>query len=1026
MSNYSRRKPVPEQDNGDSSFPLKNNKPATDLSFMNQPPRMPAKSPLRNSGSVTTSGSTQTTIIQPVMSTMSITSAASPTSPTVRTRPSVDTGSIDRDLLTSEKKDYEESIRSLQSKRRGSDHSFKPVSPTSIVFSDNANTTSPPLSPKVKPPSLNIAVDLLASSEAILASATSPKFPPGTSLLDTTDEMLIQLLVSQAIIDAKDFDILSLEEVEELKKDYSLLTTRITALTSKLSLESKIREAASSLARLHASNRRLSRQATDHLSAANRKVDQVATELWKLTQRAGEVQRKLLQHMAGILSTGISKLEEKHTHPFQTNSIQIQEGGDGIDNLYNEIMGINSNGSDPILIEKVSSLETSLHNAHQTLAEARMAIKRKDKELEELKAKLDETATEARERTIAELRTELEEVGSRLDILLRKHKANNGKNSTSSDNEYSDESDSGGSTFYRLSTMTTATQHLQKEQYRNISENLSALEKALEIYAFRVYKSEQELNSTKTNPDDENSQSQLQEALDNLKRAEEKVEIERKKVKNMEDEIFELQAKAERVQDLEDQIKEMDRKNRVKGSNETSNDTNVESKLRKTEREYDEIMEALKKSFSNLPSDRSEDNKARISKETVISRIQRVGDENKRLMDQISHLQSRMHEHTMKLKDQENLKRVLEDTQIELENSKSRIMELEDKAQNAISRATSTNEKQSDLRNELEDLREQLSTSQEKIRKYEAILKRQSVIQIVDNGTSIKEEFQQQLAAQEQEYEAQIKERDAIISKIRSDLSHITTEKENLAQVVKDLEDMLKSKSRTLDQREVTISRLEGDVVRLKSELAELKAATDGISDFNQFNTDGRNSRTWSQVDEKQELIQLRSIKAKLEQQVKKLKENLVTAQKQFSEREEALEKRSETNQNELDGILREFDRLTRNFIDFDAERQKLQKNIDQLQSKREALENELADEKIKHLGMDGNEPITTTTLRKEFRKMMADSREEHSKLLRRETEEKKKLEATVRNLKREKEAEKWEKANKGTQTRFTISIGSG
>ncbi|CAG8701207.1 283_t:CDS:1, partial [Gigaspora rosea] len=456
------------------------------------------------------------------------------------------------------------------------------------------------------------------------------------------------------------------------------------------------------------------------------------------------------------------------------------------------------------------------------------------------------------------------------------------------------------------------------------------------------------------------------------------------------------------------------------------NDTNVESKLRKTEREYDEIMEALKKSFSNLPSDRSEDNKTRISKEAVISRIQRVGDENKRLMDQISHLQSRMHEHTMKLKDQENLKQMLEDTRIELENSKTRIIELEDKAQNAISRATSTNEKQSDLRNELEDLRERLSTSQEKIRKYEAILKRQSVIQVVDNGTSIKEEFQQQLAAQEQEYEAQIKERDAIISKIRSDLSHLTTEKENLAQVVKDLEDMLKSKSRTLDQREVTISRLEGDVVRLKSELAELKAATDGISDFNQFSTDGRNSRNWSQVDEKQELIQLRSAKAKLEQQVKKLKENLVTAQKQFSEREEALEKRSETNQNELDGILREFDRLTRNFIDFDAERQKLQKNIDQLQSKREALENELADEKIKHLGMDGNEPITTTTLRKEFRKMMADSREEHSKLLRRETEEKKKLEATVRNLKREKEAVRWEKANKGTQTRFTISIGSG
>ncbi|CAG8716523.1 15337_t:CDS:1, partial [Racocetra fulgida] len=117
MSNYSRRKPVPDQDNEDSSFPLKNNKPAADLSFMNQPPKMPTKSPLRNSSSTApTSGSTQTTIIQPVMSTMSITSTVSPTTPTVRSRPSVDTASIDRDLLSPEKKEYEESIRSLQSR----------------------------------------------------------------------------------------------------------------------------------------------------------------------------------------------------------------------------------------------------------------------------------------------------------------------------------------------------------------------------------------------------------------------------------------------------------------------------------------------------------------------------------------------------------------------------------------------------------------------------------------------------------------------------------------------------------------------------------------------------------------------------------------------------------------------------------------------------------------------------------------------------------------------------------------------
>src|SRR2546421_6779154 len=88
-SSFTRRKPVPiasEQDHEDSSFPpqtSKTNKP-TDLSFLNQVPRAPLKSPLRhndsfggnqNAPATPVSSSTQTTILQPVMSTMTITSA---------------------------------------------------------------------------------------------------------------------------------------------------------------------------------------------------------------------------------------------------------------------------------------------------------------------------------------------------------------------------------------------------------------------------------------------------------------------------------------------------------------------------------------------------------------------------------------------------------------------------------------------------------------------------------------------------------------------------------------------------------------------------------------------------------------------------------------------------------------------------------------------------------------------------------------------------------------------------------------
>jgi hypothetical protein len=50
--------------------------------------------------------------------------------------------------------------------------------------------------------------------ETIMKEEDHQQQPP----LDSTEDYLIQLLVQQSVIDAKDFDILTLEQVEELKK----------------------------------------------------------------------------------------------------------------------------------------------------------------------------------------------------------------------------------------------------------------------------------------------------------------------------------------------------------------------------------------------------------------------------------------------------------------------------------------------------------------------------------------------------------------------------------------------------------------------------------------------------------------------------------------------------------------------------------------------------------------------------------------------------------------------------------------
>src|SRR5437763_1754344 len=115
---YSKRKPVPTTDkdyennsncssssgssNSNNNNNNNNNKPTVDLSFLNQVPKMPPKSPLRNTGSLNNLmpliSPIQTTVLQPVVDTMTITSTSQPTTimklQTSKQPPSIDTNFI--------------------------------------------------------------------------------------------------------------------------------------------------------------------------------------------------------------------------------------------------------------------------------------------------------------------------------------------------------------------------------------------------------------------------------------------------------------------------------------------------------------------------------------------------------------------------------------------------------------------------------------------------------------------------------------------------------------------------------------------------------------------------------------------------------------------------------------------------------------------------------------------------------------------------------------------------------------------
>lgn len=151
--------------------------------------------------------------------------------------------------------------------------------------------------------------------------------PRSSALLNVNDPMAMHLLVETAIVDSNVYEILSFEEVDELKKEHNFLTNRIDASKRKLALESKVRDAALSLSRLYSNKKARGRRSllggvsdvTKHtdeeLTASNRKCEDLSQELWRLSNRAMEIQRRLLQHSAGILGMTHQSSIQQRAYP---------------------------------------------------------------------------------------------------------------------------------------------------------------------------------------------------------------------------------------------------------------------------------------------------------------------------------------------------------------------------------------------------------------------------------------------------------------------------------------------------------------------------------------------------------------------------------------------------------------------------------------------------------------------------------------------------------------------------------------
>ncbi|KIW14229.1 hypothetical protein PV08_07011 [Exophiala spinifera] len=182
-----------------------------------------------------------------------------------------------------------------------------------------------------------------------------PKQPRNSTLLNINDPVAMHLLAETAMSDSRDFEVLSFEEVDQLKRERVYLRGKVDTTRRKLALETKLRDAAQSLNRLYSvgdkqdsgggssrSKRRsllanqqtsgaeMASQADDEYAASNKKVEELTRELSLQEKELERVQMRILQHTAGILQMthkGLKKNVRQSELPRSPESMTSQPNG---------------------------------------------------------------------------------------------------------------------------------------------------------------------------------------------------------------------------------------------------------------------------------------------------------------------------------------------------------------------------------------------------------------------------------------------------------------------------------------------------------------------------------------------------------------------------------------------------------------------------------------------------------------------------------------------------------------------------
>jgi len=190
---------------------------------------------------------------------------------------------------------------------------------------------------------------------------------------DTSDAALMGELQQSVLGLCKGFTVLQPDHVEKIQKNHELLSSQIASLHQQLSRFTKVRDAAKHLSLLNQTSKKVHREAVAQMVDAERRVDYIRLQLWKLTDHDATLQTRLHQHMLAVLAHGLS------THSSPEHLSRRHADNDSSDVRMAEMEE---------RLEQMQLMKTQLSRSQQQLEDAHTKVDEKEEEIMDLQDRL--------------------------------------------------------------------------------------------------------------------------------------------------------------------------------------------------------------------------------------------------------------------------------------------------------------------------------------------------------------------------------------------------------------------------------------------------------------------------------------------------------------------------------------------------------------------------------------------------------------------------------------------------------------